>query len=291
MSIAVIITDRNTDQLCDFLRLGLPDVTVQQWPDINHPETVEMAVLWNHPKGITKSFPHLKMVVSMGAGMDHIQSDEAIQPGIMVDRIVTPVLQQNMAQYVLQHILRNHRHQSAYAEQQRRQVWQVLETDQMPTVGFLGLGVLGSFVADQCKCLGFETIAWTSTTQHQNHVCFHGEAGLQTVCERSDFLVVLLPLNEATQKIINQKTLSFCKPDCTLINVGRGGHVHEQDLIKALDEGVIKQAVLDVFNQEPLPVGHPFWINPKVVITPHGSSRSDVRQTAEQIVRLYHSLV
>lgn len=291
MSIAVIITDRDTDDLCHHLRQSLPGVVIQQWPDISAPESVELAVLWNHPQGITRSFPHLKMVVSMGAGMDHITADEAITADVKTDRIVTDVLKQNMAQYVLQHVLLNHRHYGEYQAQQRNKQWQVLEGCDVPTVGFLGLGELGGFVADQCRALGFTTLAWTRSQTHQIHRCFHGEAGLQHVCENSDFLVVLLPLTEATTEIINLTTLSWCQPHATLINVGRGAHVNEQDLLDALDQGVIKQAVLDVFNQEPLPAEHPFWTHAKITLTPHSSSRSDVEQTAAQIVKFYQGLL
>lgn len=291
MSIAVIITDRNTDDLCHHLRLALPDVLVQQWPEITDPESVKMTVLWNHPVGITQQFPQLQMAVSMGAGMDHIEADEAIGEDIVTARIVTQVLKQNMAQYVLLHILNEHRHLKDYQQQQTQKVWHVLETDFKPTVGFLGLGELGSYVADQCHALGFNTLAWTQSQQHDVHPCFHGEFGLQHVCTNSDFLVVLLPMNAETADIINSKTMSWCKRNCTLINVGRGGHVNEADLLDALNQGTINHAVLDVFQQEPLPPEHLFWSHPRITLTPHSSSRSDVKQTAEQIVTYYQSLI
>ncbi|MCB1582938.1 MAG: hypothetical protein KDI92_07725 [Xanthomonadales bacterium] len=290
MSIAVIITDRNTDELCHRLSLALPEVHIQQWPNIANPESIKLAVLWNHPPGITATFPQLQMVVSMGAGMDHIEADQAIAGNIKTARIVTDVLKQNMAQYVLQHILLRHRHYSDYQQQQNMHTWQILENSEMPTVGFLGLGILGGFVADQCRCLGLKTLAWTQSQVHAVHPCYHGEAGLQLLCAYSDYLVVLLPMNRETKNIINRQTLSWCKPNCTLINVGRGGHVVEQDLLAALDAGVIQHAVLDVFKQEPLSTGHPFWSHQKVTLTPHSSSRSDVEQTAEQIVTYYQNL-
>ncbi len=291
MSIAVIITDRNSDALCQNLQQQLPGVNIQQWPQINNPEQVRLAVLWDHPAGITKDMSALKMVVSMGAGMDHIEADRQLPADVKKDRIVTQVLQQNMAQYVLQHILFDHRQHQAYQQNQAKKRWAVLETDEaMPTVGFLGLGKLGGFVADRCADLGFKTMAWTATQVSQRHPCFHGTAGLQKVCHASQYLVVLLPLNTNTQHIIKQQTLSWCKPNMTLINVGRGGHVKQNDLIQALDSNTIKQAVLDVFEEEPLPSDHPFWQHPKITITPHSSSRSDVEQTAQQVAAFYRSL-
>ncbi len=291
MSIAVIITDRNTDVLCQKLRVQLPDVVIQQWPDIDQPEQVIMAVLWRHPPGIIKNLPNLKMVVSMGAGMDHIHADEAISNDIKRERVMTLALQQNMAQYVLSYVLRDYRHQSAYVKQQLNRKWQVLEKQQsMPVVGFLGLGALGTFVADRCLELGFETMAWTAQKKQHGHPSFQGKAGLQHVCASSQYLVVLLPLNEQTKYIINAETLSWCASDCTIINVARGGHVNATDLINALAQGQIKQAVLDVFEQEPLPADHEFWSHPKITLTPHSSARSDEQQTADQIVAHYQSI-
>ena len=253
MSIAVIITDRNSDLLCDFLQSSLSDVNIQKWPDISDPESIKLAVLWDHPPGITDRMPHLKMVVSMGAGMDHIESDVCIRPDMKRGRIVTQALKNNMAQYVLQHILSHHRYQRDYQKQQVLKRWQVLESDEkMPVVGLLGLGALGTFVADRCADLGYQTVAWTTQQNHLKHTCYHGMKGLQEVCRLSDYLVVLLPLNQDTQGIINTETLSWCGSDTVLINVGRGGHVVEDDLLLALKQGAIKHAILDVFNEEPL---------------------------------------
>ncbi len=133
-------------------------------------------------------------------------------------------------------------------------------------------------------------MAFTQQQQHPSYPCFQGASGLQYVCENSDYLVVLLPLNAETSHIINKDTLKCCQPNCVLINVGRGHHINETDLINALDNYQLKKAVLDVFQQEPLPVDHPFWSHPKITITPHSSSRSDVTQTAQAIVNHYCSM-
>jgi len=291
MSVAVIITDRNTDALCECLRASLPNTDIQQWPHIKHPETVKLAVLWQHPPDALQGMNNLQVVVSMGAGMDHIDADVNIPQQLRRERIVTQVLQQNMAQYVLQHILAFHRQAAAYRHQQQQKIWQVLESDgPMPTVGFLGLGQLGAFVADRCAELGFQTLAWTQSQQHPLHPCVHGDKGLKTVCQTSHFLVVLLPLNQQTLGIINRQTLDWCHPDSVLINVARGGHVIADDLLQALDGGQIMHAVLDVFEPEPLPTEHPFWNHPKITLTPHSSSRSDIQQTADAVVKYYQEL-
>lgn len=290
MSIALIITDRPSDDLAHLLRQFLPDVSVQVWPDITDPDAVTLAVLWQHPAGVTDNFPNLKAVTSLGAGMDHIIADQAIDARYQQLRVMTLSLQQRMAQYVLAYVLQDWRNHNNYRQQQKQQQWQVLETDASPTVGFLGLGALGEFVADRCRDLGFNTVAWTRSQQHPAHPCFQGRSGLKKVCQASDYLVVLVPLNQDTREVINRETLSWCQSHTVLINVGRGGHVHEQDLIRALDDNVIRHAVLDVFVDEPLPEVHPFWTHEKITVTPHISARSDDNQTAAVIVDYYRAI-
>ncbi len=290
MSIALIITDRPSDDLAHLLRQLLPDASVQVWPDISDPDSVTLAVLWQHPEGVTDQFPNLKAVTSLGAGMDHIIADKAIDDRYQQWRIMTLSLQQRMAQYVLAYVLQDWRNLKNYQQQQDKQQWQVLETDASPTVGFLGLGALGEFVAERCADLGFNTVAWTHSQDHPEHPCFHGESGLKTVFERSDYLVVLVPLNDDTRDVIRDETLAWCQPHTMLINVGRGGHVNEQNLLDALDDQVIRHAVLDVFVEEPLPDDHPFWTHDKVTVTPHISARSDDNQTAAVIVDYYRAI-
>ncbi|MCW8869211.1 MAG: tetratricopeptide repeat protein, partial [Proteobacteria bacterium] len=129
MSIALVVTDRPTENLAFLVRQMLPGVTVQQWPDIADPEAVTLAVLWQHPPGITNDFPNLKAVTSLGAGMDHIIADEAIDERYQQWRIITLSLQQRMAQYVLAYVLQDWRNLIAYQQQQDKSQWQVLETD------------------------------------------------------------------------------------------------------------------------------------------------------------------
>lgn len=290
MSIALIITDRPSDDLAHLLRQLLPDVSVQVWPDISDPDSVTLAVLWQHPEGVTDQFPNLKAVTSLGAGMDHLIADKAIDARYQQLRVMTLSLQQRMAQYVLAYVLQDWRNLTNYRQQQKQHQWQVLETDASPTVGFLGLGALGEFVADRCRDLGFNAVAWTRSQQHPAHPCFQGRSGLKKVCQASDYLVVLVPLNQDTREVINRETLSWCQPHTVLINVGRGGHVHEQDLIAALDNKVIRHAVLDVFVDEPLPEVHPFWAHDNITVTPHISARSDDNQTAAVIVDYYRAI-
>ncbi len=289
-SIAVVVTDRDSDELCEQLKLALPGVKIQQWPHIDEPESVVFAVLWQHPPGTTASFPNLKAVTSLGAGTDHMDADPVLI-GVPQHRIVTDSLKQLMAQYVLLYVLSEARHQLGYYTQQHSKTWQVLEQAGEPkTIGFIGLGALGGFCADRCADLGFNTMAWTEQSKHERHPCFHGDTGLMKVISESDFVVLLLPMTEHTHHIINSKTLSWFKKEAVLINVARGGHVDPEALHHALTSGQLKSAVLDVFEQEPLPQDSPLWALDNLIITPHISARSDNLQTAEAVVALFKAL-
>ncbi|WP_154223560.1 NAD(P)-dependent oxidoreductase [Marinicella rhabdoformis] len=290
MSIAVVVTDRDCSGLCQMIQAKLPGFLIQQWPNISRPDLVEFAVLWQHPQGITEQFKNLKAVTSLGAGTDHMDHDVALS-GLLQLRIVTKCLKQLMAQYVLLYIMSESRHQLGYYSQQHQKQWQVLETEDIPTVGFIGLGALGGFVADRCSDLGFNTLAWTAQSEHPNHQCFHDNAGFKHVIEQSDFVVLLLPLTNETHHIINGTSLSWFKDSATLINVARGAHVDEMALCEALQNNQLKHAVLDVFEAEPLPAESPLWQLDNVTITPHVSARSDAQQTADMVVELFNQYV
>ena len=290
MCIAVIVVDRDCTGLCQMIQSKLPDVLIQQWPHITQPELVEFAVLWQHPEGITAQFPNLKAVTSLGAGTNHLDHDKALE-GLPQLRVVTDSLKQLMAQYVLLYLLSDSRHQLGYNTQQHQKKWHVLENEVIPTVGFVGLGALGGFVADRCSDLGFKTVAWTVQSEHPNHTCYHGKSGLKKVIEQSDYVVVLLPLKPETRHIIDATTLSWFKQEAVLINVARGAHVDELALCSALQKNQLKHAVLDVFETEPLPKESPLWGLDNVTITPHVSALSDAHQTASMVVDLFNQYV
>ncbi len=282
MSLAIVVTDRCTKNLKQYLQLLQPDLAIQIWPEIYNPDEVEYAVLWKQPKGILAEFKNLKAVTSLGAGIDFITSDAGLPSNIPVHRIVTPFLKQQMAQYILAYVLSDYRELKAYKTQQQNKVWCVNKLPQK-TVGFLGLGSIGKFVADKFLDLGFDTIAYTHHSEVENIECFHGEIGLKHVMQTSDYIVCLLPLTAKTEGILNKKHLAYCKKRPILIHVGRGEQLIESDLINALDKGLIKRAVIDVFAIEPLPENHLFWNRKDISITPHNSARSDDKQTAQEI--------
>ena len=287
MSIALIITDRNCDLLVQELKYLKPSLDIQVWPYIERPSEVTFAILWKQPKDYICQFKNLKAVTSLGAGVDFIESDKSIKANVPILRIVTQGLKQQMSQYVLSYLLPDFRKNNQYALHQSRTEWEVLEMPEKYQVGFLGLGEIGTFVAEIVKALGFEVKAWTQSQIHSSIECSHGEDGLKKILSESDCVVGLLPLNSNTKGLLNLERFKNFKNNSTFIQVGRGGQIVESDLIKALDQGLLKQAVIDVFENEPLPKESRLWSHSKITITPHNSARSDNKQTALEILKLY----
>jgi glyoxylate/hydroxypyruvate reductase A len=268
-----------------------PDLAIQVWPNITKPESVELAVLWQQPPGLLPQFTNLKAVTSFGAGIDFILIDPGLPKNIPVLRIVTKDLKEQMSQYVLAHILNDYRNLNLYKQQQKQNNWQVHELPKQTTIGFLGLGEIGHFVANQCQNLGFDVIAYTQQSSYNDISCFHAEDGFKKVLQNSDYVVCLLPLTVETIGILDYEMFSYCQNKPMFIQAGRGQQLVEGDLLQALDEGLIKQVVLDVFNTEPLPEKHVFWGRRDISITPHNAARSDIEQTAKEILCHYHLCV
>ena len=288
MSIALVITDRSTDLLVQSLKCLEPDLSIQVWPNITNPESIELAVLWQQPPGLLQQFSNLKAVTSFGAGIDFILIDPGLPKDIPVLRIVTKDLKEQMSQYVLAYILNDYRNLNLYKQQQKQNNWQIHELPKQTTIGFLGLGEIGHFVANQCQNLGFDVIAYTQQSSYTDISCFHGEEGFKRVLQNSDYVVCLLPLTVETIGILGYEVFSYCQKNPLFIQAGRGHQLVENDLLRALDEGLIKHAVLDVFSTEPLPKNHAFWERKDITITPHNAARSDIEQTANEILCHYH---
>jgi glyoxylate/hydroxypyruvate reductase A len=238
---------------------------------------------WYHPPGSLAHYPHLKAVFSMGAGVDHLFRDTEL-PDIAIARVVDPDLTNRMSEYVILHALSIMRQTRRYREQQQHLQW--IDDDWQPAasevrVGVMGLGVLGSDAAQKLKQIGFNVAGWSRSPKSIDGIeCFSGEADLSAFLARTDILVVLLPLTDETRGIINRKLLKGLARDGrvaapSLINAGRGNLQIETELLECLDDGTLHEAVLDVFQTEPLAVTSPLWTHPRVTITPHNASVSD----------------
>lgn len=242
------------------------------YPDIGKVEDIKVALVWNPPHGLLASLPNLGLIVSLGAGVDHILNDASVPQEVPIVRLVDPHMIGQMSEYVLMQVLRLHRQDLAYAAQQREIVWR--ELPQRATaecrVGILGLGQYGTDAALKLRAHGFDVAGWSRRPKAIEGVrCFDGATGFAEMLARTDILVCLLPLTAETTGILDAKAFALLPQGASIVNVGRGSHLVEADLLAALDSGHLGGAVLDVVREEPLPPEHPIWRHPRIILTPH----------------------
>ena len=262
----------------DTLQSLLPEVDVRLWDDPGDRSKVEYAVVWQPPPGGLKTFPNLKVIVSMGAGIDHVLRDPELPRHLPIIRTVGPDLRQRMREYVLLHVLRLHRRLPETEASFRRKEWNQLITPVAPErpVGVLGLGNMGADSASHLAHIGFEVHGWSRRPKNvAGVICHSGAEGLERLLKRAEILVCLLPLTPQTTGILNKQLFAKLPEGACLINAGRGQHLVEEDLIPALDSGQLDGATLDVLQVEPAAEDHPFWTHPKVLLTPHTASLID----------------
>jgi len=192
-----------------------------------------------------------------------------------------------MVEYVTMAVLALHRDLLHFIAQQREQTWREIQITQagQRRVGVMGLGLLGQAVLERLKIFGFPLAGWNRSPRTIEDVsCYAGGQGLWDFLARTDILVCLLPLTSETRGILNTSLFEALPRGARLVNVGRGGHLVEADLIEALERGVLSAAVLDVAEHEPLPVGHPFWGHPRILLTPHIASMTTPEAAVEFVL-------
>ncbi|WP_366556347.1 2-hydroxyacid dehydrogenase [Aquibaculum sediminis] len=275
------------------LQKHLPDREIRLWPEVGEKADIEYALVWEPPEGFLATLPNLKAIFSIGAGIDHIVADRKRPAQLPVVRMVEEGLTAGMTEFVLMQVLYHHRLMLDYRAQAAQRLWR--EIPAMPAgdrrVGILGLGVLGQDAAAKLATLGFDVAGWSRTPKEVAGVaCYHGPDGLDAMLARSDILVCLLPLTPETRGILNAQLFAKLPRGACLINVGRGAHQVETDILAALDSGQLKEVSLDVFETEPLPADSPLWEHPRVVMTPHIASMTvpdtAARSVAENIARI-----
>ena len=268
------------------LEKRLPGLDMRVWPDTGPAQDIDAALVWNHPRGALARFPSLRAILSLGAGVNHILDDPGLPADVPVARIVDPALARGMAEYASLAVLRYHRNFDVYEKFQRERRWKRLPIPvaAVRRVGVLGLGEIGRTCAAALAALGFAVAGWSRTAKALPGVeSFAGSDGLMPFLARTDILVCVLPLTPATRGIVNRTTLAALPRGAYVINIARGAHVADADLIAALDSGHLAGATLDVFADEPLPRDHPFWTHPRVTVTPHIASLTDPETAAEGV--------
>jgi glyoxylate/hydroxypyruvate reductase len=284
MALLYLIPTWPTEIWTQSMRRQAPDIDIRIWPDkIGRLEDITYAVAWLPPANVLNSLPNLKVIFSLGAGVDAILKDPTLPDGVPIARVIDPDLTTRMSEYVVQHVLMHHRQQRRLDENQRNRVWDSFPTHAASamTVGIMGLGVMGSDSGRKLAMMGFNVVGWSRTLKTIAGIeCFAGSSEFDSFLERTDILVCLLPHTPETTGIINRSVIRklsrsgpFGAP--ILINAGRGKQQVESDILAALDAGELHAATLDVFETEPLPPGSRLWIHPKVTVTPHAAADSD----------------
>jgi glyoxylate/hydroxypyruvate reductase A len=237
------------------------------------PAEIRYAVSFRPPPGLLASLPNLKAVFSLGAGVDGFLIDPDFPKHIPLIRFVDPTLSGEMAQFAVLHVLMRHRTVSYFAAAQAESKWRqrMLQRATADTrVGILGLGEIGTACAERLRDLGFAVIGWSRTRKTVAGVTsYAGADELDAFLGGCDYLICVLPLTDDTRHILNAKTFAKLPNGAYVINIARGGHVNEPDLIAAIDSGHLSGATLDVFETEPLPESSPIWKHPKIIATPH----------------------
>ena len=291
MSLLINIPNRPLDKLINKLSEFIPEHDIQVWPNVTAPEKVEFALVWKHEEGSLVGFDNLKGISSFGAGVDSILEDKKL-PLVPIARIVDTDLADNMAEFVYACVQHHRIRFNQFNNQQSQSIWKPKSARRGNKVGILGFGQLGKQVAKVMLDRGFEVNAWSRSASSAHGVTsLTGERGLTTLVENADFLVCLLPLTESTENILNKALFEKMPKDAALINVARGAHLNDQDLIEALNNDVIAFAYLDVFRQEPLPKEHEFWLHAKIQITPHISAVTNVDTAVSQVVENYQRVL
>jgi glyoxylate/hydroxypyruvate reductase len=283
--------------LQDFAR-ALPDADLREWqPGDRAP--ADFAVVWRPPRELFEGRTDLRAVFNLGAGVDAILALEHANPGALprqaqLVRLEDSGMAPQMAEYVTHAVLRYMRRFDEYGRQQIERRWHELDPHPRATftVGVLGLGVLGAHVAKTLASFGLPVRGYSrGVKQIEGVTTYAGEAQLDGFLDGVKVLVNLLPHTPDTRDVLNARTFSKLAKGAYLVNVARGGHLVEQDLLDALEQGQLAGATLDVFREEPLPPDHPFWREPRITVTPHISAVTLREDSVVQVSRKIQAMM
>ena len=265
----------------------LPQIPFRVWPDSGPPESVRYALVWKPPQGFLAQFANLRAILALGAGVDPIPTDPALPKGVPLLRLVDVGFPAQMAQYAMYAVLRFQLRTGELEVLQRHARWTQLDPffiRDFP-VGVMGLGVIGAVVAQRLSAAGYAVAGWTrSPKQFDGVEVFAGSETFTKFLSRSRVVVNALPLTPQTANILDAAAFASMPRGGYVVNIGRGAHLVDRDLIAALDSGQLDGAMLDVFREEPLPSSHPFWCHPKIVVTPHIAAPTIASEVQAQVI-------
>lgn len=291
MAILILLNQVDPTSLEQHLKSHDDCPEIRIWPDCGNKDDIECVIVWKHDEGVLNEFKNLKLIASYGAGVENILIDPALPEDVPITRFIDDTLSDQMAEFVLATILNHRLHLTYYREQQAASHWRSKDFLKGRNVTILGLGELGSTTARLLHKNGYQVSGWSRSEKNIDGVkSFYGDEHLNKSVSQADFIVCLLPLTSKTANILNSDLFNSMKKGTFLINVGRGDHLNEDDLMDALYNEQLSSALLDVFKTEPLQDDHPFWRHPKIYITPHISSPTDKAKVARQILDNYNRI-
>ncbi|MEQ9378870.1 MAG: glyoxylate/hydroxypyruvate reductase A [Imperialibacter sp.] len=293
MSIVIIAPNRDLSRWIREFNNADESLDVRIWPETGDQSEVTCAVVWGHPTGSLTAFPNLKLICSMGAGVDHVLKDPELPDSVPVVRIVDEGLSFSMSNYIVSAVLYHHRRFEKYLADKKAHIWDQPSPPEVDCrIGIMGFGVLGQDAGRKLKALGFDVFGYANSRKKVDGIqCFAGEGELSAFLREINVLVCLLPATPETKGVLNKKFFEGMNRGTYLINAARGHHQVTDDIIGAIDNGTLSGAFLDVFEKEPLQTDHPIWGHPKVFITPHIASITNPGAAAPQIVANYKAMM
>jgi glyoxylate/hydroxypyruvate reductase A len=293
MNIVVIASDFDfTNEWRETIKVIVPNVEVYSEDYVNR-HSMDIALVYNPPSGKLLQYPNLKAVITLSAGVDGLLSDSLL-PNVPIVRLVSNEISDMMREYVVYHTLKLHRDYKKYEQQQENKIWQWFPpsfSTRERKVAVLGMGKIGYQCALALHNLGFDVSGWCRTAKDSKNIqCFSGLDSLYKLLAKTQILVCILPLTSKTRDILSKEVFNRLPKGASIINISRGGCLNEDDLLNALNDGHLANAVLDVFKLEPLPSSNPLWVHPSVTITPHIAGDVSPLSTAKEIFNVVNSL-
>jgi glyoxylate/hydroxypyruvate reductase A len=292
----LLATNFEPDELARWLVLlhdALPGETIVTRREPGDAQRIDVAIVDNAPPGALLGLPRLALIQSLWAGVERLLVDPDVPRDVPLARMVDPAMNAAMAETAAWAVLALQRDFFDYAAQQRERRWlqhAQRRADEFP-VAVLGLGQMGRTVALRLAGLGHPVVGWSRTPVAVDGVATrHGEHALPEVLGAAQVVVNLLPLTATTRGLFDAARLALMAPGASLVNLARGAHVVDADLLAALDSGRLRRAVLDVFHAEPLPGDHPYWAHPRVTVLPHAAAQTDPRSAAAVAARNVRAL-
>jgi glyoxylate/hydroxypyruvate reductase A len=295
MSIAIYTkNDKQSQKWKQILKSNLQNVTIEIYPNISKLESITFLVCWKPEKNLLSKFPNLKAIQSLGAGVDHILDHHPVPSHIQVSKVVDDNLTHDMWEHALSIILSDMKNLPLHSKNQISKTWRYKKYKRIKdvSIGILGLGTIGKYVAIKFASIGFKVGGWSRSKKDiDNVVSYSEDSGMKSLILESDYIVNILPLTNDTKGLIDHDFLSNMKKGSYFINIGRGPHVVDADLIASIDAGHLRGAALDVFHSEPLPIESPFWKHSSIIVTPHIASLTHIDSVIPQVVENYMRLV